>query len=56
MSEATDRPAGETRPQPAPRVLRADELFRGQREVCIEHGGVRYRLRLTRRNRLILQK
>ncbi len=37
-------------------VLRAIELFRGRREICIEHEGKRYRLRITRRNKLILQK
>ena len=37
-------------------VVDARELFRGTREVVIEHDGVRYRLRITRRNRLILQK
>jgi len=39
-----------------PRVLRAEELFAGDQEIWIEHSGVRYRLRITRRNRLILQK
>jgi hemin uptake protein HemP len=43
-------------PLPAPRVIVAEELFRGEREVWIEFAGTRYRLRLTRRNRLILQK
>lgn len=38
------------------RLVASDELFRGQREVWIEHDGVRYRLRITRRNKLILQK
>jgi hemin uptake protein HemP len=47
-------PAGEEKP--APVVLDARDLFRGQREVWIEHDGIRYRLRLTRRNKLILQK
>ncbi len=42
-------------PEPAP-VVDAENLFRGQREVLIEHDGVRYRLRITRRNKLILQK
>jgi hemin uptake protein HemP len=40
----------------APRVVRARELFRGDREIWIEHDGARYRLRITRRNKLILQK
>jgi hemin uptake protein HemP len=37
-------------------VVRAQELFQGRREIIIEHQGVRYRLRITRRNKLILQK
>jgi len=40
----------------SPLVIDARELFRGRREIWIEHDGVRYRLRLTRRNKLILQK
>jgi hemin uptake protein HemP len=47
-------PAEESNPEPL--VLDARELFRGQRELWIEHAGVRYRLRITRRNKLILQK
>ena len=46
-----DAPVGET-----PRVLQAEELFAGKREVWIELDGVRYRLRITRRGKLILQK
>ena len=38
------------------RVLNAEELFAGQREVWIDLDGVRYRLRITRRGKLILQK
>lgn len=41
---------------PSPRILRAEELFQGKREIWIEHDGKRYRLRITRRNKLILQK
>jgi hemin uptake protein HemP len=37
-------------------VIDTRELFGGRREVWIEHEGVRYRLRITRRNKLILQK
>lgn len=32
------------------------QLFRGGNEVLIEHRGERYRLRLTRQDRLILTK
>lgn len=39
-----------------PRLLEAQDLFRGQNEICIRHGGVHYRLRITRRNRLILHR
>ena len=38
------------------RTIDAHNLFRGEREICIEHEGIRYRLRITRRNKLILQK
>jgi hemin uptake protein HemP len=38
------------------RVLKAEELFGTQRELWIELDGVRYRLRITRRGKLILQK
>ncbi|HXG10862.1 MAG TPA: hemin uptake protein HemP [Gemmataceae bacterium] len=51
----TEPPSPPSRPAP-PKVINAQELFRDSREVWIEHGGVRYRLRITRRNRLILQK
>lgn len=44
-------------PPPTPQtVVTAEVLFQGRREVWIEHAGVRYRLRITRRNKLILQK
>jgi hemin uptake protein HemP len=45
-----------TPPQSNLAVVPAQQLFRGSKEVWIEHAGVRYRLRITRRNRLILQK
>ena len=37
-------------------TLQAASLFQGKRELWIVHEGKRYRLRLTRRNKLILQK
>lgn len=56
MPEATP-PAEPAKPSAtAPVVVDARELFQGQREIQIEHEGVRYRLRITRRNKLILQK
>ena len=39
-----------------PRVVSTQEIFAGEREICIEHEGEIYRLRITRRNKLILQK
>ena len=37
-------------------VIDVAELFGDRREICFELDGVRYRLRITRRNKLILQK
>lgn len=59
MADAEDRPKEvqpETQAPEPPRVLHAQDLFRGDREICIELDGTRYRLRITRRNKLILQK
>ena len=47
--------------EPAPddgpeRTINAEELFAGKKEVWIDLDGVRYRLRITRRGKLILQK
>ena len=53
--DAEQAPKGE----PAPRdekVVAAGELFGDRREIVIEHDGERYRLRITRRGKLILQK
>jgi hemin uptake protein HemP len=47
-------PARETKDPP--KVVSAQELFAGEREICIEHEGERYVLRITRRGKLILQK
>jgi hemin uptake protein HemP len=42
--------------RPARRVIRSEELFGCGREVCIEHQGDLYVLRLTRLGKLILNK
>jgi hemin uptake protein HemP len=34
----------------------SQQLFRGATEIEIEHGGARYRLRITRQGKLILNK
>ncbi|MBN9118747.1 MAG: hemin uptake protein HemP [Planctomycetes bacterium] len=52
----TDDDRDEPTPSEPQRVLQAEDLFAGQREVWIELDGVRYRLRITRRGKLILQK
>ena len=59
MSDDEPTPPLPTSLQPestSARVIHIDEWLQGQREIWIEHEGVRYRLRVTRRNRLILQK
>lgn len=44
-------------PESSPRVIASETLFPpGEREVLIEHGGERYRLRQTRNDKLILTK
>jgi hemin uptake protein HemP len=39
-----------------PRLIQAEELFAGRREVWIQHGDQRYRLRITSAGKLILTK
>jgi hemin uptake protein HemP len=46
----------EPEPEEPQKVIRAEELFGERREIWIELDGVRYRLRITRRGKLILQK
>ncbi len=52
--QPSDHPA-KPEPESVP-VVDAQQLFGPSREICIKHAGVRYRLRITRRNKLILQK
>lgn len=40
----------------AGRIIPAEKIFEGEREVFIELDGERYRLPITRRGKLILQK
>jgi hemin uptake protein HemP len=49
-------PSADDQPPKDLTVIEAQELFAGKREIWIDHAGVRYRLRITRRNKLILQK
>jgi hemin uptake protein HemP len=39
-----------------PRELNSEAIFAGTKTVTITHDGVRYRLQITRNNKLILQK
>jgi hemin uptake protein HemP len=54
--EPNQEPPPKLSPQGPPKTFDAQELFQGAREIWIEHTGIRYRLRITRRNKLILQK
>ena len=42
--------------KPTVREITSDELLRGQSELLIRHGEEIYRLKLTRNQKLILQK
>jgi hemin uptake protein HemP len=39
-----------------PVTIESGDLFRGQREILIQHGDEIYRLRITRNEKLILHK
>lgn len=50
---------GETAASPSPQAktrLRSEDLFRHGAELIIEHRGEEYRLKLTRNDKLILNK
>ena len=51
--DPTPTPADESA---APRIVSSESLLAGQRELLIQHGAERYRLRLTASNKLILVK
>ena len=56
IEDRDDERAQEGTRTKSPRVVRAEDLFDGDHEIWIDHAGDRYRLRITRRNKLILQK
>jgi hemin uptake protein HemP len=56
MTEPQKPPQSPPPPAEPPPVVDARQIFAGRREVLIQHDGVQYRLRITRRNKLILQK
>lgn len=43
-------------PPRQPRIVNSKDLFEGDKEVCIDHKGAVYRLKLTRQDKLILNK
>ena len=47
---------GEEAAQPELPTVTSEELLRGRRQLIIEHGDERYRLLVTRSNKLILTK
>lgn len=55
MNDA-DRKPNEPRDPGHEKAVRSEQLFGDKKEIVIEHEGERYRLRITRRNKLILQK
>ena len=56
MTDAIPPEKEPTVPTTSELVVDARQIFQGRKEIVIVHEGVRYRLRLTRRNKLILQK
>ncbi len=46
----------QTPPRPNPRVVDAESLLAGEKQVEIAYKGVLYRLLVTRNDKLILQK
>lgn len=49
-------PEGGAGSEEAPRIIPSDEIFHGEREVHIVHGGVVYRLLITKTGKLLLHK
>jgi len=49
-------PKSEPADKAEPPTVSSEELLGGRRELIIQHGGERYRLLLTRSNKLILTK
>ena len=54
MSDEGERP--KPCEKPTAREITSEELLRGQSELLIRHGEEIYRLKLTRNQKLILQK
>jgi hemin uptake protein HemP len=52
----TTEPSPEDADKAEPLTVSSEELLAGRRQLIIQHGGERYRLLLTRSNKLILTK
>ena len=50
------KPAPPPKESAAPKVVRAEDLFQGEKTLVIEYQGTRYVLRTTRNGKLILTK
>lgn len=48
--------ASEERVEASPTAIDSRTLFKGATEIVIEHDGAKYRLRITRQGKLILNK
>jgi hemin uptake protein HemP len=59
LMQAPSRPT-DPKPEPTsnaePHTVSSEELLGGRRQLIIQHGGERYRLLVTRSNKLILTK
>jgi len=42
--------------EPLTKLFHSEDLFKGDKIVCIDHEGAIYRLQITSRGKLILQK
>lgn len=58
MGQSDEQSGGSAAPGGLPplRSLRSEDILQGQKEIVIEHGGQRYRLRVTAAGKLILTK
>ena len=55
LPQESDAVESNSPPRP-PHVYQSEDLFRGRREIWIEHGNALYRLRITNADKLILTK
>lgn len=58
MNTNQPKPDNASKPMPAfqTETIEAHRIFQGKQEIQISHNGERYRLRITRSNKLILTK